>query len=70
MSRKTRGFDSDMRQRLNERKWLDQQNPRGYKVQGANPDDPSSVGIIPIPQHVYAPAGGVRKLKEMLLEDE
>lgn len=63
------GFDHAMRQQLAERRWLDRQKVYGFEIQGVNPDDPNSVGIIPISPHVYEPAGGVRKLKGMLLEE-
>lgn len=44
-----------------EKKWLDTYKPRG-RISGQF--------LTPIPEHVYAPAGGLDKLRNQLLEDE
>ena len=62
-----RPFDPK-RQRAAEVDWLKKHRPYD-KIQGVDPYDPKSVGLIPINPRVYAPAGGVRKIREGLLEE-
>lgn len=55
-------FTTDYKRReVAEKKWLDTYQPPG-KIDGRY--------IVPMPDYVYAPAGGLEKIGQQLLEDD
>lgn len=54
-------ISQDKRRAAAERSWLDKYVPRG-KVSGEY--------LVPIPDSVYEPAGGFKKIGNQLLKDE